>query len=182
MKQIVALIFSLWLAPGFAAWPSIPFPPNTKIESLGNDVRLNGIPMRINRLLNREPADKIAAFYRQALAPDYIERPLLGDRLLSKGLGDYFLTVRIRPLGPDLTETLVSVSDARAAKSAAGRPLGFALPARFNRRSQRVRLEYCAKSCNVFCATFAPAAHVRKRYAKWQPVSINHRSRHSQQH
>lgn len=129
MKQAVALIFSFWLAPVFAAWPTIPFPADSKVESLGNDIRLNGIPMRIHRLLSREPADKIAAFYREALGPDHIERGLFGDRLLSKGLGDHFLTVRIRPLGRDITETLVSVSDARAAKNAANRPLGLALPA-----------------------------------------------------
>lgn len=71
MKQTVAFIFSFWLAPVFAAWPTIPFPANSKVESLGNDMRLNGIPMRINRLLSREPADKIAAFYRKALGPDH---------------------------------------------------------------------------------------------------------------
>lgn len=129
MKRMAALILSFWLTPVVAAWPTLSVPPNTKIESLGNDVRLNGIPMRISRLLSREPADSVAAFYRKALAPDYIERPLLGDRLFSKGLGDYFLTVRIRQLGRDVTETLISVSDARAAKNAGHRPLGFALPA-----------------------------------------------------
>lgn len=129
IRILAALALLAWAAPSVASWPDIPFPADAKIESLGNDVRLNGIPMRMHRLLSKAKSEQIAQFYRAALGSGYFERDLLGDRLFAKGLGDYFLTVRVKQLGANLTETLVSVSDARAARGAASRPLGIELPA-----------------------------------------------------
>lgn len=124
----MALSALMWASASFAGWPDIPAPPGSRIESIGENVRLNGVPMRMQRVLSMGKAGEIVQFYRKALGPRLAEETLPDGRLLSQGRGDYFLTVRVKRLGPSLTETLVSVSDARAAQNAAGRPLGFQLP------------------------------------------------------
>ena len=119
----------LWAPAGWAQWPEVQAPPHSRVENIGDQVRLNGIPMRMQRVMSGDAPKEILRFYRQALGPRLAEQTLPDGYLLAQGRGDYFLTVRIKLLGPGTTEILVSVSDARAARDAAGRPLGFQLPA-----------------------------------------------------
>lgn len=111
-----------------AAWPQLPAPPNARIEPIGTEVRLNGILMRMQRVLTAREAEEVARHYRDALGPRHASERLADRLVLSQGRGPYFITVSIRPLAPGLTEALVSVADAREAKETAGRPLGFRLP------------------------------------------------------
>ena len=116
-------------APSWANWPEVPSPPNSKVERIGDEVRLNGVPMRMQRVLNKGKPSEIIEFYRAALGPKHAEEKIPGGMLLAQGQGDYFVTIRVRGLSPTLTETLVSVSDARRGREAANRPLGFPIPA-----------------------------------------------------
>lgn len=129
MKRILYIVsLYLWPTVVLADWPKIPFPVDARIESIGENVRLNGVPMRLYRVWNRTSNQNVIQFYRSALGSKSVERDLLGDRLFAQGLGDYFLTVRVKKRAADLTETWVSVSDARAARESSGRPLGMELP------------------------------------------------------
>lgn len=112
-----------------AAWPQLPAPPNARLEPVGTEVRLNGIPMHMQRVLTAQAAAEVARHYRDALGSRHASERLPDRLVLSQGRGDYFISVSIRPLAPGLTEALVSVADAREARRAAGRPLGFRLPA-----------------------------------------------------
>lgn len=131
MKTIwLSMAVLLWATSSQAGWPSLPSPPDSRVESVGDQVRLNGIPMRMQRVLStRKPVD-IIAFYRQVLGARHAEEKLPDGLLLAQGQGDYFVTVRIKRVALSLTETLVSISDARAAQHASERPLGLQLPAR----------------------------------------------------
>ena len=112
-----------------AAWPQLPVPPHARIEPIGTEVRLNGMPMRMQRVLTAQAAAEVARHYRDAFGPRHAFERLPDRLVLSQGRGDYFITVSIRPLTPGVTEALVSVADAREARQAVGRPLGFRLPA-----------------------------------------------------
>jgi hypothetical protein len=113
-----------------ADWPEIPFPGGTRVESIGEQVRLNGVPMRMHRVYLNESAEKSIRFYRERLGPKLAEQALPGgERILAQGRGDYFITLRIRPVSRNASVALISVSDVRAARDAADRPLGFNLPA-----------------------------------------------------
>lgn len=131
-RAIFTIVMSCGLLPLDVAadWPEIPFPEGTKIESIGEQVRLNGVPMRMHRLHLKESAENSIRFYRDRLGPRLAEQALPGgERILSQGRGDYFITLRIRPVSGSASMALVSVSDVRAAKAAANRALGFNLPA-----------------------------------------------------
>ena len=124
------LVLAFWgISPVYAAWPSLPTPAGAQLESIGNEVRLNGVPMRMQRILTQQSALELVSFYRDALGPRRAERSVAGSTILSQERGDYFITVKVRPMSGKLTEVLVSASDMVEAKRAAGRPLGFGLPA-----------------------------------------------------
>jgi hypothetical protein len=112
-----------------AAWPQLPIPADARIEPIGSEVRLNGIPMRMQRVLAPRPLEELARHYRDALGPRHASERLPDRLILSQARDAYFITVSIRPLTAALTEALVSVADARAARQASGRPLGISLPA-----------------------------------------------------
>ncbi len=124
------LAASLWTSACWAGWPELASPPHSRVEDIGQQVRLNGVPMRMQRVLSAAASEDIIEFYRKALGSRHVEETLPDGRLLAQGQGDYFITIRVKTLNPSLTETLVSVSDARAARNAAGRPLGFQFPSR----------------------------------------------------
>lgn len=126
---IVGMTFMCWLSVAWADWPSLPYPANSKVESIGKQVRLNGVPMRMQRILNGQSPQSLLSFYKKALGNKHAETEFLGGRLLSQGRGGYLITVRVTALSPTLTETLVSISDIRSANANPGLPLGYTLPA-----------------------------------------------------
>lgn len=131
-REIIGMVMLCCLLPldASAGWPEIPFPEGAKVESIGEQVRLNGVPMRMHRVHLKEGVEKSIRFYRDRLGPKLAEQALPGgERILAQGRGDYFITLRIRPVPGNASMALVSVSDVRAAKEAANRPLGFSLPA-----------------------------------------------------
>lgn len=85
--------------------------------------------MRMQRVLSDDKPKAVIQFYRETLGVRHTEEKLPDGLLFAQGRGDYFVTVRVKILGPSFTETLVSVSDARGAENAANRPLGFPIPA-----------------------------------------------------
>lgn len=122
----IVLMVPLWAV---AAWPQLPLPANARMEPVGTQVRLNGIPMRIQRVLVRQEPEVLIRHYRDVLGPRHAVERLQDRLILSQGRDDYFVTISIRALRSGETEALVSVADVRAARQAAGRPLGVRLPA-----------------------------------------------------
>jgi len=121
----------LILAPVLAnaAWPVIAAPAGARTETIGQQVRLNGIPMHMQRVLSSKSPGELLDFYRTELGERRAEQVLPGSYIFSQERGDHFITIRIKPLSPKLTEVLVSSSDMLEAKRAANRPLGIVLPA-----------------------------------------------------
>ncbi len=112
-----------------AAWPQLPAPEAARVEPVGEQLRLNGVPMRIQRVLVAQPPQAVARQYRAALGARHAAQRMGGRLVLAQGRDEHFITVSIRPLAPGVTEALVSVADAREARLAADRPRGLRLPA-----------------------------------------------------
>jgi hypothetical protein len=130
--MIRTFIFSVCLllvAPCAVAWPQLPAPSNSRVESVGEQLRLNGIPMRTQRVLTARQPEEVARHYRDALGPRHASERLPDRLILSQGRDEYFISVSIRRIEEGVTEALISVADSREARQAAGRPLGFRLPA-----------------------------------------------------
>lgn len=128
MKLVVGLLMMLLSKVGYADWPSLPFPDGAKVEGIGENVRLNGVPMRMYRVLSDQGVASILSFYRDALGPEHAEASVHQVSILSQMQGAYFISVRVKQAGPKVTETLLAISHDDG-RQQAGLPLGFTLPA-----------------------------------------------------
>lgn len=129
MRTIVLLLMVLPSLVIASPWPALDHPPGARVEGIGELVRLNGVPMRLTRVLAVEPVDRIVAHYRKALGVQSAHAHAGSTQVLSQGRGDFFITITINPLDGGFVEALVSVADVPGAREAADRPLGFVLPA-----------------------------------------------------
>lgn len=126
---ILSLVSFLWPLLAFADWPQLPLPQHANVESIGERVVLNGVPMQIHRIVSRQNPKRLQQFYQRHLGSNHTVTEMGGGVLIAQGRGQHFITVRITPLSNGLSETLTTVSDVGAAKANHGRPLGISLPA-----------------------------------------------------
>ncbi len=133
MKRAFALLVLFASAAPSAAlaepWPALAHPLDARVESIGDRVRLNGVPMRVTRVVTALPAEAAAAHYRHALGTPVAHAQTGDTQVLTQARGDFFITVSIAPLADGRSEVLSAVADSGAARAALGRPAGLTLPA-----------------------------------------------------
>ena len=110
-------------------WPELVHPQDARIEPIGEQVRLNGVPMRIARVLSPAPTAAVVSHYQQALGARVAHAQTGHTHVLAQARGDFFITVTIAPQPNGDTEALTSIADSRAAREGGSRALGFNLPA-----------------------------------------------------
>lgn len=123
-----AIASTCWTSLCWADWPSLPYPDKAKVETIGEQMRLNGVPMRMYRVLSGQNVEHTLDFYKKALGAKVAEAEFYGAHILSQERGNYFITVKVSRLNANLTEILLSISDGHASNAAGGMPLGFVLP------------------------------------------------------
>ena len=131
MKKLIitfALASICWSSLCWADWPSLPYPDKAKVETIGEQMRLNGVPMRMHRVLSGQSVEHTVDFYKKVLGAKYAEAEFYGAHILSQERGNYFITVKVSRLNANLTEILLSISDGRASNTAGSMPQGFVLP------------------------------------------------------
>lgn len=111
------------------AWPLLAHPHDAQVESIGERVRLNGVPMHLTRVITTLPTEAATAHYRGALGTPVAHAQTGDTQVLTQARGDFFITVSIAPLPDGRSEVLSSVADSGAAREAVGRPAGLTLPA-----------------------------------------------------
>ena len=130
LLAVLVLFASAGPSTAFAnTWPTLAHPQDAHIESIGKRIRLNGVPMRLTRVITALPADAVATHYQRALGAPVTHAQTGHTQVLAQARGEFFITVSITPLPDGRSEALTSVADSRAAREAAGRPVGLGLPA-----------------------------------------------------
>lgn len=127
--SMLLLMSCLWPLLAFADWPKLPLPQHANVESIGERVVLNGVPMQMHRILSQQNPKHLQQFYQRYLGPNHTLTAVDSGVILAQGRGQHFITIRITPLGNGISETLTTVSDVAAARANQGRPLGINLPA-----------------------------------------------------
>ncbi|MCK6408436.1 hypothetical protein [Thauera sp.] len=110
-------------------WPTVAHPDGARLDLIGQQVRLNGIPMRMERAHCAAPADTVVAHYRRTLGSPVAHSRVGDTQVLARAQGDFFITVTVSPLRNAASEALVAIADMPAARHAAGQASGFVLPA-----------------------------------------------------
>lgn len=133
IKRLLSfLMFMIWSVCCVAQWPTLPIPENSKAESIGDNVILNGVPMRMHRIISKENPVKLEKFYQRYFGSNHTRTDLPNGIILAQGSKTHFITVRISAIEVGLTEILTSISDGQAASNNRSKPLGFVLPAKSN--------------------------------------------------
>lgn len=90
-------------------WPQVPLPKQVDVFKVGNEMVVNGMPVRMQGFISRAAPGELAASMRQLLGS-----PLMEDRhgatlVLGRGEGPFYITVQISPLGSG-TRALIAVT------------------------------------------------------------------------
>jgi hypothetical protein len=116
-RLVIALALACVQARSSAApqsWPEVALPPGASSYSIGQQVSVNGLPMRMLGFTSSTPLSVTADWFRQ-----HMDKPLMenhvGDKLvLGRARDAYYITIQLEQTGAG-TRGTVSVSDFKAA-------------------------------------------------------------------
>ncbi|QNA88719.1 hypothetical protein G4G28_09840 [Massilia sp. Dwa41.01b] len=82
------------------AWPTVKLPPAAETFPIGEQMIVNGMPMRMQGfVLHMEPKEALTWFRRNMGKP--LMEDLVDDKLvLGRAEGDFYMTVQLEPAGP----------------------------------------------------------------------------------
>lgn len=111
--QALAILFSPSIS--FARdWPVIEPPPAARVQSVADDMKYNGVPMRIRQFSSERDVDSVLSFYRQRWGGEAKQKPVensLGEwRIVGRQDGDYYLTVQVKRREQGGSEGFMGVS------------------------------------------------------------------------
>lgn len=101
---------------GATAWPEIPEPPRSEVRWVSDDMRINGVPMRVQSFESKASRQEVQAFYTAHWrAGSGGQAPLAitaagADTLLGKPHGPFYLMVRLRAAEGGGSQGTLSVS------------------------------------------------------------------------
>lgn len=111
-------------------WPEVPLPPHAKVEWVAQDMKVNGIPMRVMHFESTASRSEIVAYYTSHWSGAYPGKPsvqpLEEATVVGQVHGPYYMTVKVSDRPHDASEGLISVSQIagnRVERSAGGLPL-----------------------------------------------------------
>lgn len=113
----VALACALAGVPAAFAgtWPDVQEPPRAKVEWVSKDVRVNGLPSRIQHFESELSVDEVLGFYRtrwsKPPAPQPRELSAGGWQTIATLQERYQLVVQVRQRSPQGSEGMLSVAD-----------------------------------------------------------------------
>lgn len=95
-------------------WPSIEAPPKATVQWVGQDMKLNGVPLRIQQFTSNVGMTELMNYYR-AIWGSQAERKSVENALgkwhvIGKQQGDYYLSVQVKPAGLTKSTGYLTVS------------------------------------------------------------------------
>ncbi len=94
-------------------WPEIPVPPKSQVEWVAEDLRYNGLPMRVQRFESKVSAQEILAYYRAHWSKGELQPKQMkaGEwDVISMPHGPFFMTVQVKDVKGGFSEGRIGVS------------------------------------------------------------------------
>lgn len=114
IKLLLVLLMSVTTTAAMADWPTIEPPPGARVETVAEDMHLNGVPMRIKRFTSDMSPRAVADFYqgRWTAVSKFkpVENDVQGWHVIGVQSGDYYLTVQTRSAAPRGSEGYLAVT------------------------------------------------------------------------
>lgn len=107
-SRLHALLAVAALAHGTVAraaepWPEVPPPPRASVQWVGDSMRINGIPTRIQRFDSPVTREEVVEFYRAHWTVAGQPKPAVNDVddavVVGQAHGPYFMTLKVRRQG-----------------------------------------------------------------------------------
>lgn len=120
-----AFLFLSFVAPVVLAepWPEFPVPDDARVSVVGDQMKVNGVPMQMFELTSRAKPEAVLEFYRQAWrkptikgAPGFSEIEMGGWQLISRIEEPYLFAVQAGEYTMGTTVALLSLSTLPVAK------------------------------------------------------------------
>jgi hypothetical protein len=97
---VLALCGALATAPALADnWPQVDLPKNIRPFDIGQQVTVNGMPMRMQGFVSPAGPARTIESFRRSLGQPLVENQLGNKRILGRAQGEYYLSVQIEPAG-----------------------------------------------------------------------------------
>ena len=115
-----ALVLGLaFMAPGNfalaqASWPTIALPKDVRAFDIGEQLTINGLPMRMQGFVSARNPVQLAEWFRQRMGKPLVENTLANKLILGRAQGEYYLTVQLEPAATG-TRGIAAVSHLKAA-------------------------------------------------------------------
>jgi hypothetical protein len=115
--------FVFYLAYGVASnvfaqssgiWPKIALPESVEAFAVGNEMNVNGMPMRVQGFVSELKKEQLAKWFHKSLGEPLVESANGNKLVLGRAEKDYYLTIQLEPSGKG-TRGLVAVTNLKAA-------------------------------------------------------------------
>lgn len=93
-----------------SAWPSPSLPPDLPLFSIGQELTVNGLPMRLKGFASTHPPQTLLKELRQSLGQPLVESTSGEWRILGRAEGTFYITVQVEAAGTGSQGT-VAVTD-----------------------------------------------------------------------
>lgn len=133
----IALTALAFLKPALAArddvpWPQVPVPAQVEAFDVGQEMVVNGTPVRMRGFVSRASPAALATAFRQMLGQPLVENSRGNTLVLGREEGRYYITVQLDPVGSGargfIAVTKPPLDQQDASDSATARRLLSALP------------------------------------------------------
>jgi len=99
----LGLCWSLWLcASGAAAqaWPSLKYPEAARVQTVAEDVVLNGVPAQVTRFDVRGTEADVIEFFRKQFGERRVENKVAGSFVMATQQANFFYTIQLKTTQP----------------------------------------------------------------------------------
>jgi hypothetical protein len=95
-------------------WPQIEAPPRAHVQTVADDMKYSGVPMRIRKFTSETSVEGVMEFYRQRWSAGEKLKPVLNTvgewKVIGRQSGEYYQTVQARPQGGGGSEGFIGVT------------------------------------------------------------------------
>jgi len=106
MNRLIGILLCLFALPmhaGALDWPVIESPPKSRVQWVGQDMKLNGVPMRIQQFSSGASVGEVLNYYRalwgNMAEKKSVEKTVGKRQTIGKWVGEYYLSIQVQPDG-----------------------------------------------------------------------------------
>jgi hypothetical protein len=111
---LAALVFGMGVAGAGGVWPDVTLPKNVNTYNIGEQMSVNGMPMRMQGFLAKDNVSELAQWFRQSMGKPLMENRLDRKLILGRAEGEYYVSVQLEAT-PQGTRGLIAVTQLQAA-------------------------------------------------------------------